>query len=259
MTEYVDEIARRAGRERRLDFDGPRNFRDLGGYATGDGRTTRWGVLYRADALDRMTPSDLDRFAELGIVNVYDLRHDFERERGPNPMPSVNISVMSRVVGDAPPNFADMVTADHGREFMRNMMLRLIEHAGAEFGELVRRLSDPSGVPAVYHCTAGKDRTGVLTALVLESVGVDRDTVLDDFTLTDRYRAVSEDSDGFAMMVERGAPPEVATAALGAPRELLGGVLDEIDRRWGGVRTYLAEQGDVDDATIASLRSNLLD
>ncbi len=256
-SEYLDELAVRAGRQRRIEFDGPRNFRDLGGYPTADGRTTRWGVLYRADALDGMTPADLERFGELGIATVFDLRHDFELERAPDPMPTVNIPVMSRIVNSHDrPDFSTMADAEDGRRFMFEMMLRVVDRAAPELGDLVARFADAEQLPAVFHCTAGKDRTGIVAALVLDALGVGRPVIVDDFALTAHYRAVGKDSAGFRLMVERGAPPEVATGALGAPPDLMSGVLEEIDRRWGGAERYLIDAGGVDPAVMPRLRAN---
>lgn len=246
-------------RPRRVDFDGPRNFRDLGGYPAGDGHATRWGVLYRADRLDRMTDADLERFAELGIARVYDLRHGYERDRYPDPVPSVHVPVMSKVMAAGPrPDIAALVDHDDGRAFMRDMMLRLLEHAAPELGELITAFADPDDLPVVFHCSAGKDRTGVVAALVLETLGVDREIVIDDFALTGEYRADGEDSAGFAMMLQHGFAPEVAAGALGAPRSMMSELLDEIDRRWGGAERYLAERAGLRPATIDALRSTLV-
>lgn len=259
MSECIEAATATPDRPRLIELEGPRNLRDLGGYPTRAGRTTRWGRLYRADALAAMTEADLERFAELGIATVYDLRHDFERDRRPNPVPSVHVSLMGRFAGDEGPDFGEMTSAEHGREFMRSMMLRVLEHAGPEIGGVVNGLAAADQLPALFHCTAGKDRTGILAALVLEVLGVEREVVVDDFHLTDVYRAVGEDSTGFAMMIERGAPPEVAAGALGAPRETMAEILRELDERWGGAERYLADEGGVDPAALGRLRTHLLD
>ncbi len=259
MSECVEAATAVPDRPRLIELEGPRNLRDLGGYATRDGRTTRWGRLYRADALAAMTPADLDRFAELGIATVYDLRHDFERDRQPNPVPSVHVSLMGKVVGDEGPDFGEMTSAEHGRDFMRSMMLNVLAHAGPEIGQVVTGLAAADQLPALFHCTAGKDRTGILAAIVLEVLGVAREVVVDDFHLTEVYRAVGEDSTGFAMMLERGVPPEAAAGALGAPRETMVEILADLDRGWGGAERYLTDEGGVDRDALDRLRDNLLD
>lgn len=260
MTDQVDHITAVPERSRRIEFDGPHNFRDLGGYPTSDGGTTRWGVLFRADRLDQMTPDDLSRFAELGISAVYDLRHDYEREREPDPIPSIHVPVMARVLdsGDQP-DFSTVVSADHGVRFMHDMQMRLLEHAPDELARVVTAFADASNLPAVFHCTAGKDRTGLVAALVLAAVGVDRETIIDDFALSSRYRGALEDSSGFKSMLERGVAPEAAAAALGAPPEMMRDVLDEIDVRWGGVDAYLTGPAGIGPATLDALRANLVD
>jgi len=244
---------------RRIELDGPQNFRDLGGYPALGGATTRWGCLYRADRLDEMTPADVELLAELGIERVYDLRHDSERERHPDPVPSIHVPVMSKVIERRPiPDVTALVGRDHGHGFMRDMMIALLEHAAPEIGELIGSFAEPDGLPAVFHCTAGKDRTGVIAALVLEVLGVDREVVLDDFVLTAEYRSAGENSEAFRSMLERGFAPEAAAGALGAPRSMMAEILAELDARWGGAEAYLTGPAGLDASTIDALRAELL-
>lgn len=246
-------------RPRHIPLDGAHNVRDLGGYPTRSGGVTRWGAVYRGDRLDELTPGDLARLAELGITTVFDLRSAEERERFPDPMPSVHVSVVSRMVANRPPvDFASLVDHDHGVRFMRDLYVGLLEHAGPEIGEVLSGLAAPDALPAMFHCTAGKDRTGVVAALLLEWLGVDRDTVLDDFELSRQYHRVDASSRAFRNMVDRGISPEAAAGALGAERSTMAHALGVLDDRYGGIRAYLTGPAGMTDAVLQQLRATLV-
>ena len=246
--------------QRCIDFEGAHNFRDLGGYDSRLGGTTRWGHVFRAGSLDRMTADDLDRFATLGVDTVVDLRNGDERDRAPDPVESLHIPIMgSFMARRGRPDFAALVEHDHGVAFMRDMNLGLLEHAADEIGQVFEVIAGAAGRPVAFHCTAGKDRTGLVAALLLEVLGVDRDTVLDDFQLTDQFSGPREDSHGFRRMIEFGVAPEAAAGAFGAPRSMMGDVLHVLDVRYGGAERYLVEEARVTTDTIATLRTHLLD
>lgn len=245
--------------QRCIAFEGAHNFRDLGGYDSRLGGITRWGRVFRAGALDRMTAGDLDRFAGLGIDTVVDLRNGDERERAPDPIGSLHIPIMGAFMARrGRPDFGALVEHDHGVAFMRDMNLGLLDHASAEIGQVVELIADAAGRPVAFHCTAGKDRTGLIAALLLEVLGVDRGTVLDDFQLTEQFAGPREDSHGFRRMIEYGVAPEAAAGAFGAPRSMMADVLDALDDRYGGAERYLLDEARLARVTIATLRTQLL-
>ena len=141
---------------RLIEFDGANNFRDLGGYPSRFGGHTRWGVLYRAGALHSMTATDLEKFADLGVRRVYDLRGDSERDHLPDPMPSIHVPVISKLMDRGPrPHFDGLTTADDGFAFMRDMNLALLNHCGVEFGQMIASFADPDTLPAVLTVIIG--------------------------------------------------------------------------------------------------------
>lgn len=244
---------------RLVDFDGAHNFRDLGGYASSFGGATRWGRVFRAGSLDRMTAADLGRYETLGIATLIDLRNADERERHPDPVPSTHLSLMGAFLAQRErPDFGALVERDQGVAFMRDMNLGLLEHASADIGRVLSMIADAADRPVGFHCTAGKDRTGLIAALLLEVLGVDREAVLDDFELTERFAGPKEESHGFRRMIEFGVAPEAAAGAFGAPRSMMGDVLDVLDRDHGGAERYLLDRAAVTPATIARLRTTLL-
>ncbi len=246
--------------ERRLPFEGVTNFRDLGGYPTADGRRTRWGRVFRSDALHRFTPEDRRRYESLHLHAVFDLRGDLERERYPNPFPSVQLAVVAQSAdaGTPAPDRSERQDADGGEQMLREMYQGLLRNAGPTFGLLLSALADPEGLPAVFHCTGGKDRTGMSAALLLELLGVPRDYVLDDYELTSRYRLRQHQTESYESLLAMGMGPEAAAAVMGAPRWTMAETLQELDDDYGGAASYLAGPAGMAPATLEALRQALV-
>ena len=248
--------------DRRVPFTGIQNFRDLGGYRTTAGGAVRWGMVFRADALHGLGADDLALYGRLGVRTVYDLRRDIEREHLPNPMPSRSLVILSEP-GDGPSvataTAAERRTAEDGERVLLEIYVGLLEHSAAALGELFAGLAAPDGLPAVFHCHAGKDRTGMAAALLLEALGVERDVVLDDYELTARYRRREHQGATFEHFVEAGMTPEAAAGVLSAPRWAMQEALADVDRRFGGVEAYLTGPAGLTPDDLGTLRDRLVD
>jgi protein-tyrosine phosphatase len=246
--------------DRRVPFEGATNFRDLGGYRTRSGGRTRWGLVFRADSLHRLTAEDLELYESLGLRTVYDLRSDIEREERPNPMPSRAFTVISRSPdeeGVQVPTDTWTSAAD-GEQILHDLYVRLIEHASVRIGTLYTELARPDGLPAVFHCHAGKDRTGIVAALLLELIGVERAVVLDDYELTARFRLRSHQEGSYRRLLDSGISPEAAAGVLAAPRWAMANALEELDRRFGGIEPYLTGPAGMAPADIQALQERLV-
>jgi protein-tyrosine phosphatase len=246
---------------RRLPFEGAANFRDLGGYPTEPGGQTRWGTVYRADALHRFSPADLDAFAELGCRTVIDLRGDSEREQYPDPVPSVHLPLITRRPDDADEARAALARfrdAASGESALRELYGRILADGHEILGRIFTALAEPGALPAVFHCTAGKDRTGLSAALLLELLEVPRSVVLDDFELTAMYWHPQVNSEPLENLVALGMGPEAAAALMGAPRWTMKETLDELDEVYGGVEAYLTGNAGVSPEALGRLRSELV-
>jgi protein-tyrosine phosphatase len=243
--------------ERRVPFDGITNLRDLGGYPTASGGITRWGTVFRADALHKLTADDLEAFEELGVRTVYDLRGDVERGEFPGPVPSRHVSIVGRPRDvEPPPPPADMTTRD-GEEMLRDMYVGALTHSAVEIGTILRGLADPAGTPAVFHCHGGKDRTGLVAAVLLLALGVDPDTVLDDYEATSRYRRLDQQQDSLANMLQAGISPEAAAGVLGTPRWAMAEAVDRLLTSPGGVEAFLTGPAGLEPNELDVLRDHL--
>ncbi|HEX4433286.1 MAG TPA: tyrosine-protein phosphatase [Acidimicrobiales bacterium] len=167
--------------DRMIALEGAVNFRDLGGYAAGDGLQTRWRTLFRADGLGELTETDMAVLRQLGIQTVIDLRSGSELERGRFDVEAHPVAFHHFPFIDELPDAQDF---DRKPGLLGTQYLEIVRDAGGQILAALDVLAAPDALPAVFHCTAGKDRTGVLSAVVLSLLGVDEPTVVADYALS---------------------------------------------------------------------------
>lgn len=254
--------------ERRLPLEGPDNFRDLGGYETRDGRHVRWHRIYRSDDLAELTRRDLGLLRSLDIRGVCDLRSGPERFRDPNrSVDGASVHEMGiPVVGVDPVDLRHRIRTGglDAKDVEATMIAAyrsfVTDHAD-RWARMLELLSDPANLPTVVHCTAGKDRTGFASALVLLLLGVPEETVFEDYLATNRYQADNR------LWLERLVPvyslfrTGAADMAplLDARPAYLEASLEEIERGWGSVERYAEQRLGFSAAEQARLRSLLVE
>ena len=238
--------------ERVVTLDGSLNTRDLGGLPLAHGGRTRFGVMLRSDAVLGLGLLDAERLEKVGLTTVIDLRGVGERERavsafvGRDGVEVHHVEIWQAIhdAGATPSDPWDLIAH----------YLAALDHAAGAFAQATRVLVAAPGA-ALFHCTAGKDRTGLLAALVLEAVGVPRSVVIDDYVLThDRIDPLRE-----RLLVDaesRGIAREDFARLLGATPELLQPALEHLDARYGGARAYLRSAG-VEAGTLQRLEERL--
>ncbi len=245
------------------------NLRDLGGYSTADDRIVASGLVYRADQLSGVTPEDMGKLAELNLTNAYDLRTAAEREKRPDELPSGVNYVWLDVLADSPqagPAQLELLMQDPQaanaelgggkiEEGFRQSYREFVSLPSAqrEFRNLFLALGDEDKLPAVFHCTTGKDRTGWAAAALLTLLGVPQETVMQDYLRSNDYilPAYQAAIDGF---VAAGGDAEIPQAILGVKQEYLDAALDEMQRRYGSIENYFAEGLGIDEARQEALR-----
>lgn len=169
---------------RNLQLDGSVNFRDLGGYPTADGRTVAWRRLFRADGLGSLSEADRQAVGQLGLATVVDLRTPEETERrGRFPVEHLPVRYHAFPLLDVMPTAEEAPSwTDPG--YVTGRYLGMVRDGRAELAGAVEALAEPDALPAVFHCSAGKDRSGVLAALVLAFLGVPDEYVVSDYALS---------------------------------------------------------------------------
>lgn len=224
---------------RRLDLTGVTNFRDLGGYATADGRRLRWRRLFRSSHLGALAEGDRTALAALGIATICDFRGLDERALRPSVLDRVDVVSLAiepsvvpqiqRLVASGQPVTAAAVLA-----LMQATYRAYVRDHAARYAGLFRELL--KGGPLVFHCSAGKDRTGVGAALTLSALGVDRETIFADYLLTNQYWR--EDGSNARAL------PDEAMAVLGRVDErLLAAAFAAIEADHGSVDGFLTSIG----------------
>lgn len=234
------------------------NFRDLGGYPTVDGRETRWRTLYRADGLYRLTRDDAKRVMGLGIRTVIDLRTAKEVEsRGTFPIADHDVAYHHLPIIDATWGETSTLETEDTVEFLVWAYRQMIAEASPRFADAITLLASADVLPAVFHCAAGKDRTGILSALVLGSVGVPDDLIAADYGLT-------EIAMQRLIVWARDHQPELADAYARMPARFAAAdpramkvILSDISTKHGSVHNFVRAIG-VDDDAIRSLSRTLL-
>jgi protein-tyrosine phosphatase len=244
-------------RERAIAFTNVFNFRDLGGYLTGDGRSLRWGRLYRSDDLSRLGTGagDHGRFAELGIRTVVDLRRPHEiAEDGRIPeYDGCTYHHVHLTHAHWPPTYFG-TTAERA-DFVVERYLLLTEEAADGIGQALRLIADEDAAPLVVHCIAGKDRTGVVSALTLALLGVDDEVIAADYELSELAEAASW------TYLTRDQPERQADRwkhITVSPREGMLRFLADLRARHGSVEAYAASVG-LTDENLAAMRAHLLE
>ena len=242
---------------RLVTLDAVHNFRDMGGYPARDGQVTRWRQLYRADGLYRLTDRDVDTVRALGLRTVIDLRTNEElAERGTFPHQTIEVTFTHHPVIDTTWELADHVDKS-AHEFLTWAYRDMLRVGSGTLARAITDLAVPGALPAVFHCAAGKDRTGVLAALLLSALGVPRPVVLADYGLTagamERMRAWAARE--YPEMAEQMA--DTPSAFMAALPEAMGDVLADLDAAHGSIGAYVRSIG-VESATIDALAAALL-
>lgn len=242
---------------RKLPLSGCFNFRDLGGYHAADGTRLRWRRLFRADGLTRLDEADCEVLAGFGLSTVIDLRTAGEvDERGRFPLEVLEVDYHHLPVMDVLPPDRDLERYGEP-EFVTTRYLQMFEEGSGALTRAVRLLAEPATLPAVFHCSAGKDRTGVLAALVLAFLGVAPATIVEDYALS------GEAMLGLLAWLEQQHPDSAgelarfAPAVTSAPPESMAAFLDALIEGHGSFDAVARTLGVAD--AVAVLRAELLE
>ncbi|RSS70328.1 tyrosine-protein phosphatase [Streptomyces sp. WAC06614] len=243
--------------DRLVKLEGAVNFRDAGGYRTASGQWVKMGEVYRSDALGRLTPADEAKLRRLGVTTVFDLRTADERAKSPDKVPagatyqvvdvfagSGSFRTMPRTPDEAVKAMVDaekvMVSSDAGK---------------AAYTQVMNGIRHDDRRAVLYHCTAGKDRTGWSSAALLTALGVPRETVLADYLASNDYRKAAND----AILSHLPAPQAaVYKPLLDVRPEYLNAGYDEVTATYGTFDRYVAEGLGLDARELKDLKKDLL-
>ena len=240
---------------RSLPIRGAINFRDLGGYTGHGGQQVKWRSIFRSDHLAGLTPADQSVLAQLGVTRAVDFRGQAESAAYAYALPGVAyhpLAIEPTVVQRAMElqRSGRQLTAQDAVELMQETYRGFVHDNAARFAALFQLLL-ASDEPLVFHCTAGKDRTGFAAALILFALGVPRDVVMHDYLLTNSlYRRPAG--------MGSHAPQEVLAVLWRVQEEFLEAALHKVESEFGGLQPYLVDVLGVDAAAQKELASRYL-
>ena len=255
---------------RKLPFTGAHNFRDLGGYKTEDGRRIKWGKIYRSDNLHSLTDEDVKYLSRLNIKSVVDFRSDEERESEPDRLTPDMTQVL------LPIKFQPKELDD---ETLKNLMKNLtfgtldssnlltdfniviVKDFADEYKKFFRHVIENNAEPIVFHCTAGKDRAGFASAMILTVLGVPREKVIEDYLLTNTYVKDHVDSEMLEIELKtffRADTDNLRKINLVAERYIQA-AFDTIDSEWGGMDNYISKALSLTEEDILKLQNFYLE
>lgn len=224
--------------ERHLPMAGGYNFRDLGGFKTQDGKYTKWGKIFRSDDLNHLTEDDLNYLASIPLASIVDFRTQDEINAAPDKNPSSLKNNYSLTI--SPGNvlaYEELVKKSESE--MKNIMMQLNESlitdeaSIASYKKFFALLQSDEELPLMFHCSAGKDRTGMAAALILYALGVDESTILDDYMTSNDYLG-----DKYAPLKE--SNPNI-TPLLEVDRDYLKAGLAKIKSEYGSIDKFLTD------------------
>ena len=253
-----------------FSFWGAPNFRDLGGPKTADGRRVRRGVLFRSDALAELDTTDLYKFERLELRTIFDLRHERERLGDPNNLPPLQPITQRQLPVLYPPldrreSSRKILSAEVPPGHFEQLLVDANAYFALEFtdewAEILKSLGEPETLPALIHCVDGKDRTGFAVALILRTLGVPQEAVMQDFLKSNEQLA--RRIDRLAFLAHMGSrfriPREDIRPLMEVRRPYLESAFAAIDRAYGSLDNYLHEGLGLTDQDLGRLRETLLE
>ena len=252
--------------QRRVDLDGPSNYRDLGGLPVTGGGATRFGRVYRADRLCTLSDADLQRLEAAGIRHVFDLRSEAEASEFPDRIPAGASYLRLPMTSDETfrtrtiyERIVEHEIKSYGEPEMVAGYVRIMKNFGPSFVRIARQVG--VGDPVVIHCTAGKDRTGVASMLLLDLAGVAAEHVAADYALSAERRPSLQRDHTEAkslqpMLEDLGLDPAEFAPLWEARPAVILATRQELHDRWGGAAGYLSAAG-ASDTDIDAVRAQL--
>ncbi len=256
---------------RLLNFEGIANFRDLGGYANEQGQQVKWGVLYRSGTFAHSSRADLQGLQQLQLATLIDFRSGGEKEEEPNQLPQpasftvVEIPTLDEgnkaLVGEV------MERVESGNfdgfdpdQFMLTANRQFATEFTPQFRQFIHTVLDAGGKPVVWHCSAGKDRTGFASAILLRVLGVPQETVMRDYMESKQHALEARKNQLLLLRVFKGEEAADKLAIMmGVEEAWLRAAFAEIDAQWGSFDNYIREGLQLSDGDIAQLQNQLLE
>jgi protein-tyrosine phosphatase len=238
---------------RHFPLEGVYNVRDLGGYPTLDGRTTRPGRFLRSDNIGKLSEAASKKLVDWGIKTIIDLRFDWETATFTHCFSShecvkyLNVSLINK---DVVPGLDKWTTQDKA-------YIAILEGGKVEFRQVMETLADPQNLPALFHCHAGKDRTGLIAALLLSLAKVPAETIAEDYAITRQYIAPLLEK-WREEVIQAGRDLAKFNLDNACDPNTMFNTLKHLDQKYGGAEGYLRDTG-MSQASLDNLKASLVE
>lgn len=267
----VKPAVEQAQHEREVPLNSTLNTRDLGGYTGDGGRRVRWGQLYRSDSLANLDEADLLTVQALGLSAITDFRSQSERDAAPDRLPQQSPPLVYKTLAINNPavDVAALGKRFYAGELSSEELVALTERTSyitddslrENWGQWLRSLAQPGALPQLFHCTAGKDRTGFAAALVLLTLGVSKEDVMQDFLLSNTYLAPKIDR--YVQQIQSRSAADVDTdilrQVLGVTPASLDGAFQAMEAQYGSIDGFIEQGLGIDAQIRARLQAHLLE
>ena len=250
---------------RLLPMDGAHNTRELGGYKTTDGKSIKWGMLYRSDKLSDISDTDQAYLQNLGIKKIIDFRSKEEKEEDPDIIPKgIDYIEMPISVDGAMRSKIEAVLKGEANKDVKSFLIdankEFVSNYTEVYEDFLRNLIDDDG-PALFHCTAGKDRAGFAAAITLIALGVSKEDVINDYMKTNRFtkERIEEIIGQIKLMTLYQTDAEILRPLLGVEREYIEAAFQAAEEKYGSLENFIREGLNISDKEIQILRNKFLE
>jgi protein-tyrosine phosphatase len=250
--------------KRFLKLNNTINTRDIGGYKTADGKTVRWGCVYRSDELSRLDNTDMNLLSDMNFSEVFDLRVLSSFKEEPDILPE-NVKISHTPIFD---HFkrgflvAMLFNRDQIGDCFAELYLDQVRIYAVNFLPIFKSLVETDNYPILYHCKNGKDRTGVATALILMLLNVPKDTILSDYSLTNLGHEASFERYAHSIALQYRPlkiPDQDFQIMFGVEPKWLEAVIDFINDNYNSIDDFLIDEVGLSDDELIAIRNNLLE
>ena len=250
---------------RLLPMDGAHNTRELGGYKTTDGKSVKWGMLYRSDKLSDISDTDQAYLQDLGIKKIIDFRSKEEKEEDPDIIPKgIDYIEMPISVDGAMRSKIEAVLKGETNKDVKSFLIdankEFVSNYTDVYEDFLRNLIDDDG-PALFHCTAGKDRAGFAAAITLIALGVSKEDVIDDYMKTNQFtkERIEEIIEQIELMTLYQTDAEILRPLLGVEREYIETAFQTAEEKYGSLENFIRDGLNISDEDIQKLRNKFIE
>ena len=250
---------------RLLPMDGAHNTRELGGYKTTDGKSVKWGMLYRSDKLSDISDTDQAYLRDLGIKKIIDFRSKEEKTEDPDIIPKgINYVEMPISVDGAMRSKIEAVLKGETNKDVKSFLIdankEFVSNYTGVYEDFLRNLIDDDG-PTLFHCTAGKDRAGFAAAITLIALGVSKEDVINDYMKTNQFtkERIEEIIGQIELMTLYQTDAEILRPLLGVEREYIETAFQTAEEKYGSLENFIRDGLNISDEDIQKLRNKFIE